>query len=65
MGNYNFVTEVAKQVKSFFNCKVKKEPKKQLTVNEAQAIKRTSKDCSSEQEHKVNALALGDEEGRD
>ncbi len=35
-------------------------------LNEAQAIKENSKeDCSSEEEHKENALASGADEGRD
>ena len=38
---------------------------KQQYLNEAQAIIENSKDCSSEEEHKENALASGADEGRD
>ena len=34
-------------------------------LNEAQAIREQQKDCSSEEEHKENALASGADEGRD
>ena len=36
-----------------------------ICLEETQAIQRTSKGSSSEEEHKVNALASGAEEGRD
>ena len=51
--------------KSFFNCKVKKDP---ITINckrSSSNEREQAKDCSSEKEHKVNALALGADEGRD
>ena len=38
---------------------------KQQYLNEAQAIREQQKDCSSEEEHKENALASGADEGRD
>ena len=53
-----------KRIKPFH----KEENRKKLFVYETQAIrkKRTSKnESSSEQEHKVNALAQGADEGRD
>ena len=42
-----------------------KQPKIQQYLNEAQAIREQHKDCSSEEEHKENALASGADEGRD
>ena len=55
-----------KQVKAFSTAKLKKNPK---TINckrsSMQLREQAKKNCSSEQEHKVNALALGAEEGRD
>ena len=69
MGNYNFVTKVA-IMKAFSTAKLKKNPitincKRSSSNEENKLEKSSSQDCSSEQEHKVNALALGAEEGRD
>ena len=69
MGNYNFATRVVKQL-AFSTAKLKKNPItincKRSSSNEENKLEYlTRKDCSSEQEHKVNALALGAEEGRD
>ena len=63
MGNYNFVTKVA-IMKAFSTAKLKKNP---ITINckRSSSNEENKQDCSSEQEHKVNALALGAEEGRD
>ena len=72
MGNYNFVTIVAKtSKKAFSTAKLKKNPRKTINCKRSSSNEEnkleylTRKDCSSEQEHKVNALALGAEEGRD
>ena len=46
--------------RKLFYCKPKN-----ICLEETQAIQRTSKGSSSEEEHKVNALASGAEEGRD
>ena len=57
MGNYNFATIGGKKTAT----------KKQTTINwtKLKQLENKQRDCSSEEEHKENALASGADEGRD